>query len=49
MQNRINMPNLVAGKLPSEKDECVVDARVFDESVIGKTITLSDENPEDIF
>lgn len=49
MPNRINLPKLVAGKLPSEKNECVVDARVFDESVIGKTITISDENTEDIF
>ncbi|MDE6658865.1 MAG: ABC transporter permease [Eubacterium sp.] len=49
MPELINMPKLVSGELPSAKDECVVDARVFDESVIGKTITLSDENSEEIF
>ena len=49
MPNRINIPNLVAGKMPSAENECLVDARVFDESAIGKTIALSDENGEDIF
>ena len=45
----INTPALVAGSMPAAKNECLVDARVFDESSIGKTIELSTENSEDIF
>lgn len=49
MPNYINNPALVAGKMPSAENECLVDARVFSEDSIGKTIELSDENSKDIF
>lgn len=49
MPNYINTPSLVAGELPADKNECLVDARVFSEDSIGKTIELSTENGKDIF
>ncbi|MDE5996178.1 MAG: ABC transporter permease [Eubacterium sp.] len=49
MPNYINTPALVAGKMPSAQNECLVDARVFSEDCIGKTIELSNENSEEIF
>lgn len=44
----LNNPALVTGAMPSAENECVVDARVFDESCIGKTIKLSNENSKEI-
>ncbi len=38
---------LHAGRMPQAANECVVDALIYDESIIGKTIRLSDENEED--
>ena len=49
MPKYINNPALVAGAMPAAENECLVDARVFDESAIGKTIALSSENDEEIF
>ncbi|MEE8885349.1 MAG: FtsX-like permease family protein [Eubacteriales bacterium] len=43
----VNLPSLTAGRYPESADECVVDHRVFDESSIGDTITISDENDSD--
>ena len=48
MPQYLNTPALVAGAMPSAENECVVDARVFDESCIGKTIKLSNENSKEI-
>ena len=45
----INTPALVAGEMPSSKNECLVDARVFDKDCIGKTLELSTENGKEIF
>lgn len=49
MPKYINNPALVAGEMPSADNECLVDARAFDESCIGKTIELSVENGKDTF
>ncbi|MDE6110487.1 MAG: ABC transporter permease, partial [Eubacterium sp.] len=49
MPSYINIPVLVAGKMPAEKNECIVDARVFGEDCIGKTIELSNENGKEVF
>ena len=44
LTNTVNLPQLLYGQMPSEKDECIVDASVFGEDDIGKTITITDEN-----
>lgn len=44
----INKLQPVSGRLPEDADECVVDADFFDESDVGKVITISDENTEDV-
>lgn len=48
MPKYINNPALVSGEMPAAENECLVDARVFDENCIGKTIELSIENSKDI-
>lgn len=45
--NEINKLSLVAGKMPENADECVVDRRLFDEDDIGKYIEIDDVNSED--
>ncbi len=47
MPKYINLPALVLGKLPGAENECLVDARLFGEDSIGKTIQLSNENTDD--
>ncbi|MEZ3420693.1 MAG: ABC transporter permease, partial [Eubacterium sp.] len=47
MPKYINLPALVSGKLPGAENECLVDARLFGEDSIGKTIQLSNENTDD--
>ena len=47
--NYINTPALISGEMPDAQNECLVDARVFGEDCIGKTIELSKENGEEIF
>lgn len=49
MPKYVNTPQLTAGKMPSEANECLVDARVFGEDAVGKTIMLSNENSDDVF
>ena len=43
----VNLLSLTAGRMPEAADECVADARAFDESDIGRTFTVSQENDED--
>lgn len=43
----INGLSLVAGKMPENADECVVDANLFDETAIGEKIVLSENNTEE--
>lgn len=43
----INLPSIKWGRMPENANECVVDARLYDEDDIGETIKLSDENKED--
>ena len=45
----VNTPQLTAGRLPENGSECLADGKVFSESDIGKTITLSAHNDEDTF
>lgn len=43
----INGLSLVSGRLPEKSGECVLDARYYDEYVIGSQILLSDTNTEE--
>lgn len=43
----INLPSLVAGRMPTADNECLVDDEAFGEEMIGQTISLSDENDKD--
>ena len=42
-----NQVELKAGRLPEAADEIVVDSSLFSKDDIGKTIQVSDENPEE--
>lgn len=43
----VNKISLQAGRMPENENECVVDAQVYDASVIGKKLTFSPDNEED--
>lgn len=43
----VNRIVLTAGRMPESADECVLDDALFDESVIGSQITVTDNNTED--
>lgn len=43
----INQIVVTAGRLPQNANECVIDANIADESVIGSRITVTDDNDED--
>lgn len=40
LPERINLPSLVAGRLPENENECVVDHRAFPDDFIGSEITV---------
>ena len=42
----VNVPQLCAGRLPASPDECLIEGFFFDESVIGKTLTISQANTD---
>lgn len=44
----INGLDLIDGKMPSGANECVVDARAFDSSYIGRKIRLTDNNSDEV-
>lgn len=43
----VNRIVLTAGRMPESADECVLDDALFDESVIGSQITVTDNNTEE--
>ena len=43
----VNRLVVVKGRLPENNNECVVDARYYNESAIGTVISISDNNSED--
>lgn len=47
LTDNINAPVLIDGRLPQKPDECVVDARHYDSSYIGKKIIVSAANTEE--
>lgn len=46
LPENVNLPSLKAGRLPEADNECLADARVFDEKSIGTVIFIADENTE---
>lgn len=44
LSEKVDEPVLMAGRLPSSADECVVDSKIFEEEQIGQTLTLLDDN-----
>ena len=44
----IDLPSLKSGRMPGEKNECLADYDIYDESDIGKVIHLSDENARNV-
>lgn len=47
LPERINGLELLAGRLPESSEECVMDAALYGEECIGKTICLSEENEKE--
>lgn len=43
----INELDLLAGRMPQSPSECVLDASVYGEEVIGQTLRFTEENEED--
>ena len=46
ISKEINIPSLVAGRMPTKADQCLGDALYFTEDDIGKTITVSKHNTD---
>lgn len=44
LTQEVSLPQLTAGRMPEKADECLADEKVFRESDIGSTITISEEN-----
>lgn len=44
LPEKVNLPSLKAGRLPEAADECLADARAFDEESIGTFIHITEEN-----
>ena len=47
LTDHINGLKLLAGKMPEQPNECVVDSLLYNESAIGSTIVLSENNTEE--
>ncbi len=47
LTDRINGLHLVAGRMPERGNECVVDSLLYQESAIGSTVVLSENNTEE--
>lgn len=45
---KINLPSLVSGRMPTERTECLADSKFYDEDDIGTTVSLSAENDESV-
>ncbi len=47
LTENVNKPSLTAGRYPEAYNECIADAMIFSEDMLGDTIIISDENDED--
>lgn len=45
LPEKVNLPSLIAGRLPEAADECLADVRTFNEDSIGAVIRIAEENP----
>ena len=45
---KVNLPSLIAGRMPAEKNECLADSKYYNEEDIGTTVHLSAENGESV-
>lgn len=48
LPEEVNLPSLVAGKMPETDGECLADAKAFTEADIGSVISLASENDETV-
>ena len=47
LTSQVNLPDVVAGRMPEAPDECLVDADYFSADDLGGTLTLSADNDAD--
>ena len=47
LTERVDVPELTAGRMPRGPGECLADSRAFSESDIGSTLRLGEDNDED--
>ena len=47
LTERVDVPELTAGRLPRAASECLGDNRIFSEADIGTTLSLGEDNDED--
>ncbi len=47
LPKQINKPVLESGRMPASAGECVMDSKIAGESLIGETITITENNSED--
>lgn len=47
LMEQINGLKLLAGRMPQSPSECIVDSNRYDETALGETIFLSDNNAQD--
>ena len=45
---KINLPSLVSGRMPTAQNECLADSKFYDEDDIGTKVSLSAENAESV-
>ena len=48
LPDKVNTVELVAGRMPENSSECVVDSRMFGEAAIGTVITIAPENEQEL-
>ncbi len=48
LPDKVNTVELVAGRMPENSSECVVDSRMFGEDAIGTVITIAPENEQEL-
>ena len=49
LTEQLNTVQLTAGRMPENRNECVVDNNLFTESVLGSALVLAPENEEETF
>lgn len=48
MPDKVNIPSLAAGRMPTSENECLADDEIFTEEDIGTTITVSSDNDDTV-